>query len=109
MKAVDVRAKTDDELKESLSDLRKEQFNLRFQRQSGQLEDTARVRTVRRDIARIETILAERAAGNDDVAAKPAKKKAAPKKAKAKTAAKKPAAKKKADDKAEKDTKTKKK
>jgi large subunit ribosomal protein L29 len=49
-----------DELKTQLGDLRKEQFNLRFQRSSGQLENTARVRQVRRDIARIETILGER-------------------------------------------------
>ena len=104
MKAVDVRAKTDDELEQSLLDLRKEQFNLRFQRQSGQLENTARVRTVRRDIARIQTVQAERAAnGGEAVAKQAAKKKAAPK---AKTAAKKPAAKK--ADKADKETQEKK-
>ena len=57
MKAVDLRAKSTDELKESLLDLRKEQFNLRFQKASGQLENTARVRQVRRDIARIKTVL----------------------------------------------------
>jgi large subunit ribosomal protein L29 len=61
MKAVDVRVKTPDELKSQLGDLKKEQFNLRFQRASGQLENTARVREVRRDIARIKTILAEKA------------------------------------------------
>ncbi|MBI3452083.1 MAG: 50S ribosomal protein L29 [Rhodospirillales bacterium] len=60
MKPSDIRAKTDDELKGELTDLRKEQFNLRFQRASGQLENTARVRHVRRDVARIMTILAER-------------------------------------------------
>jgi large subunit ribosomal protein L29 len=60
MKASDVRAKTDDELTQSIDDLRKEQFNLRFQRASGQLENTARVRQVRRDIACMKTILAER-------------------------------------------------
>ena len=60
MKAEDVRAKSDDELKEQLLDLRKEAFNLRFQRASGQLENTARVRHVRRDIGRIKTILNER-------------------------------------------------
>ena len=59
MKAGDVRAKTADELKDSLLQLRKEQFNLRFQKASGQLENTARVRQVRRDIARIKTILRE--------------------------------------------------
>jgi large subunit ribosomal protein L29 len=62
MKAADVRLKTDDELKDQLASLKKEQFNLRFQRASGQLENTARVRVVRRDIARIKTILAQKAA-----------------------------------------------
>jgi large subunit ribosomal protein L29 len=61
MKATDVRAKTQDELKTELAKLGKETFNLRFQRASGQLENTARMRAVRRDIARIRTILAERA------------------------------------------------
>jgi large subunit ribosomal protein L29 len=61
MKAEDVRAKSADELKSELLALRKEQFNLRFQAASGQLGSTARVREVRRDIARIKTILAERA------------------------------------------------
>jgi large subunit ribosomal protein L29 len=61
MKASDVRAKTDDELKASLEQLAKERFNLRFQKASGQLENTTRARQVRRDIARIKTILAERA------------------------------------------------
>jgi large subunit ribosomal protein L29 len=57
MKAQDLRTKTVDELKQSLVDLRKEAFNLRFQQASGQLENTARVRQVRRDIARIKTVL----------------------------------------------------
>ena len=61
MKAEDIRAKTDDELKESLIGLRKEAFNLRFQAASGQLENTARVAVVRKDIARIKTVLGERA------------------------------------------------
>ena len=60
MKVEDVRAKSDDELKEQLLDLRKEAFNLRFQTASGQLENTARVRQVRGDIGRIKTILNER-------------------------------------------------
>jgi large subunit ribosomal protein L29 len=60
MKGGDVRAKTEDELKTELDRLGKEAFNLRFQRASGQLENTARVRQVRRDIARIKTILGER-------------------------------------------------
>lgn len=57
MKAGDLRTKTADELKDSLLGLRKEQFNLRFQKASGQLENTARARQVRRDIARIKTVL----------------------------------------------------
>ena len=61
MKAVDLRARTPDELEEQLLQLKKEQFNLRFQKATGQLENTARVRQVRRDIARIKTILGERA------------------------------------------------
>ena len=62
MKAADLRAKTEDQLREQLLQLKKEQFNLRFQRATGQLENTARVREVRRDIARIKTILAAQAA-----------------------------------------------
>ena len=57
MKAADLNGKTTDELGETLLDLRKEQFNLRFQKASGQLDNTARVRQVRRDIARIKTML----------------------------------------------------
>lgn len=57
MKAADLKGKSPDELKESLLNLRKEQFNLRFQKASGQLENTARVRQVRRGIARIKTLL----------------------------------------------------
>ena len=60
MKVVDVRAKTDDELAEQLDVFGREIFNLRFQRANGQLENTARVRQVRRDIARIKTVLSER-------------------------------------------------
>ncbi len=63
-KPSDVRAKTVDELKDELVNLKKEQFNLRFQKATGQLEKTARVREVRRDIARIRTILAEKSVGN---------------------------------------------
>ena len=59
-KAADLKVKTDDELKDQLMDLKKEAFNLRFQKASGALENTARVRAVRRDIARIKTILGER-------------------------------------------------
>jgi len=60
MKPSDVRAKTDDELTGQLDVLGKEIFNLRFQRANGQLDNTSRVRQVRRDIARIRTVLAER-------------------------------------------------
>jgi len=59
-KPSDIRAKTDDELATMLLDLRREQFNLRFQRATGQLEATGRQREVRRDIARIKTIQAEK-------------------------------------------------
>lgn len=62
IKIEDMRQKTDDELGDQLLDLKKEQFNLRFQAASGQLENTARVREVRRDIARIKTLLNERQA-----------------------------------------------
>jgi large subunit ribosomal protein L29 len=60
MKAMDLRARSDDELKQQLLDLRKESLNLRFQRASGQLEGTSRIREVRRDIARIKTLIGER-------------------------------------------------
>jgi large subunit ribosomal protein L29 len=65
MKAVDIRTKSADELNDQFLQLKKEQFNLRFQKASGQLENTARVNTVRRDIARIKTILGERARSAD--------------------------------------------
>ena len=59
-KPADIRAKSPDQLSALLLDLRREQFNLRFQRATGQNEGTARVRAVRRDIARVKTILAEK-------------------------------------------------
>ena len=59
-KAADIRAKSVDELDAMVLDMRKEQFNLRFQRATGQQEGTARIRVLRRDIARVKTILAER-------------------------------------------------
>ena len=62
MKPSDVRALTDDALGDELMKLKKEQFNLRFQKASGQIENTARVRQVRRDIARLKTVQAERSA-----------------------------------------------
>jgi large subunit ribosomal protein L29 len=61
MKAVDVRAKTPDELGTLVLDLRKEQFNLRIQRAMGQQEGVARVKEVRRTIARVKTIQTEQA------------------------------------------------
>jgi len=57
MAVEELRGKTADELKDQLLNLSKEQFNLRFQRASGQLENTARIRQVRREIARIKTVL----------------------------------------------------
>ena len=60
MKTEEIRGKTPDELKADLLGLRKEAFNLRFQAANGQLENTARVREVRRDIARIKTIMVEK-------------------------------------------------
>ena len=62
MNTEDLRIKSSDDLKADLLSLKKEQFNLRFQTASGQLENTARVREVRRDIARIKTILVEKQA-----------------------------------------------
>jgi large subunit ribosomal protein L29 len=58
----DLRAMTEDQLDDEALKLKKEQFNLRFQKASGQLQDTARVRVVRRDIARIKTIAAQKRA-----------------------------------------------
>ncbi len=62
MKAADIRAQTLDQMNDELAKLKKEQFNLRFQKASGQLEKTARVKQVRRDIARIKTIARQKAA-----------------------------------------------
>ncbi len=75
MKIADVRAKDAAALKGELMNLRKEQFNLRIQRTSGQLQNTARVRAVRKDIARIKTVLAEMKAGKAGKATKAAPKK----------------------------------
>ena len=57
MKAEELKGKSPDQLKDELLSLRKEAFNLRFQRASGQLENTSRIRAVRRDIARIKTVI----------------------------------------------------
>jgi large subunit ribosomal protein L29 len=62
MKIADVRAMTSDQLEDEVLKLKKEQFNLRFQRATGQLENTARVRQVRKDIARIKTVARQKQA-----------------------------------------------
>ena len=62
MKISDVRAMTTDQLTDELEKLKKEQFNLRFQQASGQLENQSRIRQVRRDIARVQTVQSELAA-----------------------------------------------
>ena len=67
MKASEVHSKTDDELKEQILDLRKESFNLRFQKTSGQLENTVRIQQVRRDIARVKTVLHSRLSKNNNL------------------------------------------
>jgi large subunit ribosomal protein L29 len=103
MKAADARAMTIDQLDDEVLKLKKEQFNLRFQRATGQLENTSRVRVVRRDIARLKTIATQKRTGHEPVVVEkpkamsegPSKRsmKKAPEakaKAKAKAAAKKP-------------------
>lgn len=98
MKAEELRTKTADQLNTDLAGLKKEAFNLRFQQANGQLENTARVRAVRRDIARIMTFLGKQAASAAPAEAKPAAPKApkAPKVAKPKVVKEKKAAKPKA-------------
>ncbi len=86
MKASDLRTKTPDEMKDRLTDLKKEQFNLRFQASSGQLSNTARVRDVRRGIAQVKTIMGE-SAGAAKTADKPEAKAKTKAKAKAKAKA----------------------
>jgi large subunit ribosomal protein L29 len=92
-KIAEFRDRSADQLSEDLVKLKKEQFNLRFQRASGQLENTARFRVVRRDIARILTVLGKSGAAPAKAQAKPAEK-AAKTPAKKKAAAAKPAKKK---------------
>ncbi|MBR9826909.1 MAG: 50S ribosomal protein L29 [Alphaproteobacteria bacterium] len=60
LSAVDVRAMTDDQLSDKVAELKKEQFNLRFQQATGQMENTARFGKIRRDVARIRTVQNER-------------------------------------------------
>jgi large subunit ribosomal protein L29 len=62
MKADDLRGQSPDQLRDQLTQLKKEAFNLRFQQATGQLENTARMRAVRRDVARVKTILSQKAA-----------------------------------------------
>lgn len=62
MNAQELKAKTPDQLRDELVALKKEAFNLRFQQATGQLENTARMRVVRRDVARVKTVLAQKAA-----------------------------------------------
>ena len=62
MNATELREKTPDQLREELSNLKKEAFNLRFQQATGQLANTARMRSVKRDAARVKTVLNEKAA-----------------------------------------------
>ena len=105
MKAADVRAMTLDQLDDEVLKLKKEQFNLRFQRATGQLENTSRVRVIRRDIARMKTIAAQKRAGMPEPAPK-AESAPAPEK-KTKTTKPKAAAKRKSSAKAKTKTKTK--
>ncbi len=65
MKAQELREKTPDQLREQLAALKKESFNLRFQQATGQLENTARMRTVKRDAARVLTILTQQAVSEE--------------------------------------------
>ncbi len=70
MKSSDMKSMTPDQLDDQLLKLKKEQFNLRFQRASGQLENTSRVRQVRRDIARVMTLSRQKRAGSTTSTAK---------------------------------------
>lgn len=65
MKIGDIRDLTPDQLSDEIVKLKKEQFNLRFQAATGQLENTARMRQVRRDLARIKTVLGEKSRGSE--------------------------------------------
>jgi large subunit ribosomal protein L29 len=73
MKIGDVRQMSADQLEEEVLKLKKEQFNLRFQRATGQLENTSRVRVIRRDIAKMKTVAREKKAGADASAKKSGK------------------------------------
>ena len=96
MKTSDARALTIDQIDDEVLKLKKEQFNLRFQRATGQLENTSRVRLVRRDVARLMTIARQKRAGEPmpaapaaaDAPAKPKRQAAAKPKSKVRAAAK---------------------
>ena len=90
MKSADARAMTVDQIDDEVLKLKKEQFNLRFQRATGQLENTSRVRVVRRDIARLKTVARQKRAGEPMPAAAvaPAPARAKPKRSKPKAAPK---------------------
>ena len=62
MKAKDIRVMTKDQVQDEILKLKKEQFNLRFQKATGQVENTARIRQIRRDIARLKTVQSQQAA-----------------------------------------------
>src|SRR5688500_10951359 len=103
MKAADARAMTVDQIDDEVLKLKKEQFNLRFQRATGQLENTARVRLVRRDVARLKTIARQNRPGEPMPAMPASDTPAKPKRAtRAKTTSKKAAAKPKSKSKAKK-------
>jgi large subunit ribosomal protein L29 len=88
MKAEDIRAMSLDQMDDEVLKLKKERFNLRFQKATGQLENTARVRLVRRDIARLKTLAAQKRAGAEPAAtAAPKAKTKSPAKPKAKAKA----------------------
>ena len=70
MKAADIRAMTPDKIDDEVLKLKKEQFNLRFQRATGQLENTSRVRIIRRDIAKMKTVVREKKAPDAGASAK---------------------------------------
>ena len=90
MKIEDIRAMSLDQMDDEVLKLKKERFNLRFQKATGQLENTARVRVVRRDIARLKTVAAMKRAGAEPAAAPKAKTKSPAKpKANAKASAEK--------------------
>jgi large subunit ribosomal protein L29 len=72
MKVADIKTMTVDQIDDEVLKLKKEQFNLRFQRATGQLENTARVRQVRRDVARLKTFAQQKQAGQETTAAAPA-------------------------------------